>query len=259
MPSAPPLILAVEGIVGSGKTSFLSAVRNSFLATKYAIYVVESPLERWQDVEGTNLLKLYHTDPVRHTFSFQSWCLSTRHDSLMTHLRTQIDPADHRPVITFVERACMTDVDCFCATLCARGMLNAWEMELLRTQCRQLTRMLPHPNGVIMMNTPVDISMRCVNIRRREGESLGVTQDFQQDLLESYRKWLRTTHIPRIHVDTVAAFHHQPASYEAVVDVMQEVDDFIRRLHAQAGSTVAFIQNAMGYGVLSDDESEGDE
>ncbi len=212
---ASPLILAVEGIVGSGKTSFLSAVRNSFLASKYAIFIVESPVVRWQDVEGVNLLKLYHHDPARYAMSFQMWCLNTRVETLAAHMRREIDPTDHRPVVTFVERTCSTDVDCFAQALLARGVMQRWEMELLRVHRRHIERVLPRANGIIMMNTPLDVSMRCIASRGREGEVGGVTRGLQTELAAQYTAWLRSTNVPRIHVDTVAAFHHQPASYPA--------------------------------------------
>ncbi len=213
---------------------------------------------QWQNVDGTNLLHLYHTDPYRHAFSFQTWCLSTRTDAMLAHLRRRLNHADHRPIITFVEGTQITDVECFAATLHGRGVMSNWEMELLRNHRRQLSRMLPPTNGVIMMNTPVDVCMRCVNIRGRAGEGLRITQEFQGELLDNFSKWLRCTTMPRIHVDTVNAFHHQPAAYEAVESVMHEVDDFIKRLHQQKQSPHEFVRTAVGYGVLSDDESDGE-
>jgi len=248
---AQPLVLAVEGIAGSGKTNFLSTVRNSFLSTKYAIYVVESPLARWQNVVGTNLLKMYHTDPSRYAFCFQSWCLSTRADAFAKHLRRRIDATDYRPIVTFVERTHTSDIECFATALRAKGILAEWEMELLRTQARNMIHTLPPINGIVMMDTPVDVSVQCVNIRGREGETVAITPEFQTDVLANYRTWFRNIDTPRLYVETPPAFHHQPASYDAVVRVLNEVDYFIKRLHAES-----YCQHTNKC-TLSDEESDG--
>lgn len=46
-----PLVIAVEGNIGSGKSTFLS-----YCETKSYIEVYPEPLDKWRNVKGDNLL-----------------------------------------------------------------------------------------------------------------------------------------------------------------------------------------------------------
>lgn len=253
-----PLVFIVEGIAGAGKTNFLAFIRTSTLALKYAIYVVESPTEKWQNTHGVDLLHLFHLDPQRYSFSFVSWVLSTRSETLRMHMQRCLNVNDTRPIVTFVERSLLTDIECWASTVCEHGMMNAWELEVLRTQCKHLLSTIPAPNGIIMLNTPIDITLRCITTRRRVGEGQTITHQFQQDMQAKYHDWLKSVPYPRIYVDTVATFHQQPASYMAITGVLNTVDDFITRLYTQLACSSSLIRSAIQFNVLTDDEDSAE-
>ena len=258
--STAPCLFAVEGIVGSGKTNLLATIRQSFLAVRYAIYVVESPVVSWQDVKGVNLLQQFHTDPHRHAFAFLSYCLTTRATALRNHIHRNANLADPRPILTFMEGSLLSDTECWAASLVKQGQLTALEFNILQAHRQAVTSGLPALTGIIMMNTPVSVSMRTVQARGREGEVVGITQRLQHDVQTKYREWLQQLHTPRIHIDFMAAVNQQqPASYEAVVQLLHLVDNFITRCHMQHASCCPLVRAAVGYGVMSDDEDDEEE
>ena len=251
-----PLLFIVEGITGAGKTNFLAFIRTSTLALKYTIYVVESPIDKWQNACGVDLLHLFHMDPRRYGFSFVSWVLTTRAETLCAHMRRCLGVIDTRPIITFMERSLITDVECWANTLCQHGMLTPWELEVLRTQCKHLLSTVPTPNGIIMLTTPIDITLRCISTRRRDGEVKMITPQFQQDMQTKYREWLQSASHARIYIDTVTTFYQQPASYGAITGILHMVDDFIVRLYTQMTCS-PLIRTAIQFNVLTDDEDTG--
>ncbi len=51
-----PFTVLVEGNVGSGKSTLLSAFSNSSLSDDGSVILVPEPVDKWQDVNGTDLL-----------------------------------------------------------------------------------------------------------------------------------------------------------------------------------------------------------
>lgn len=63
-----PCTIAVEGNIGSGKTTFLKHMEKLGNVT-----IVAEPLDKWRDCKGHNLLDLMYMDPKRNSFTFQSY------------------------------------------------------------------------------------------------------------------------------------------------------------------------------------------
>ena len=61
--------VAVEGNVGSGKTTFL----NRFRPETDNVDVLAEPVDRWRNVSGSNLLAMMYLDPARHSLLFQTY------------------------------------------------------------------------------------------------------------------------------------------------------------------------------------------
>jgi len=61
--------VAVEGNIGSGKTTFL----NRFCPETDNVDVLAEPVDRWRNVRGNNLLAMMYEDPTRYSLLFQTY------------------------------------------------------------------------------------------------------------------------------------------------------------------------------------------
>lgn len=96
----------VEGNIGVGKTSFLTAVAPLVAARLQCNYkVVLEDVDSWMNVGGSNLLKLSYTNPVKYGPFFQINVLASLAEQILNALR---EPVEH-PTILFCERSLMSN------------------------------------------------------------------------------------------------------------------------------------------------------
>ena len=107
-----PIIIFIEGNIGSGKTTFLKNLDvNSINSQK-----IFEPVDQWIE---SGMLKKFYKDPKKHAYEFQLYCLKTRFE-----LFSKIDNTKD---IVFIERSPMCDRYVF-AEIC------------LKDQCDKLSR-----------------------------------------------------------------------------------------------------------------------
>lgn len=67
-------IIAVEGNLGAGKSTYLSFVQKVFPS----IEIIKEPVDEWQNIRGHNLLELFYKDSKRWSFTFQTYAMISR-------------------------------------------------------------------------------------------------------------------------------------------------------------------------------------
>lgn len=74
---AAPIVLSLEGSIGSGKSTFLQILKEK-LGDDLEIFA--EPVEEWKNVGegGDNLLNLFYEDPKRWAYTFQSYAFVSR-------------------------------------------------------------------------------------------------------------------------------------------------------------------------------------
>src|SRR5699024_4896747 len=66
--------IAVEGNIGSGKTTFLQIFARCCAAARLSSpLIVPEPIDLWRNVGGVNIFQLLADDPARWSFAFQSY------------------------------------------------------------------------------------------------------------------------------------------------------------------------------------------
>lgn len=122
------LRIAVEGNIGSGKSTFLSHFQ-----TFEGVYVVPEPLDQWTNLAGRhNLLQSSFKDPKRCSFQFQSFVQLTR-------LKVWNQEAKHSKV-KIVERSIHSNRYVYLEVARQSGNLNAEEYEVLCSQYETMSR-----------------------------------------------------------------------------------------------------------------------
>uniref|UniRef100_A0A0K2U2U3 Thymidine kinaselike [Acyrthosiphon pisum] n=1 Tax=Lepeophtheirus salmonis TaxID=72036 RepID=A0A0K2U2U3_LEPSM len=109
-----PFIVAVEGNIGSGKSTMLK-----FFQSKDVIIDPE-PVDSWRNVAGENLLNNMYKDPPRCSFTFQSYVQLTRLKLLEEHGNEKVK---------IIERSIQSNNFVFLETAKKRKTLSDVELE----------------------------------------------------------------------------------------------------------------------------------
>ncbi|XP_031563172.1 thymidine kinase 2, mitochondrial-like isoform X2 [Actinia tenebrosa] len=168
--------IAVEGNIGSGKTTLLKFFKQNPL-----IEVLEEPVQKWQNVDGGNILELMYKDPKRWSFMFESYVLLTM---MQLHHQKQETP------VRLLERSAYSAFFCFIENLYLSGMLSQVEYSVFQEWFEYLAEhQKPHVDLIIYLRTSPEICFERMQKRRRSEES-SVSMDLLTSLHERYEEWL---------------------------------------------------------------------
>ena len=182
------LNVSIEGNIGSGKTSFLQCFNpngdtavNVELRQKglFNLDIIPEPLEKWKDVQGTNLLRLMYQEPSKYTFQFQIYVM-------LTNVKRQF-PVQHPPRIRMIER--LMGSECFIRHAREKGMLSKTEVDILSKYSDFFKKefhfdeyqigsdpdisvplVINKPDVVIYLDTKPEICLERIKSRNREEE-----------------------------------------------------------------------------------------
>jgi deoxyadenosine/deoxycytidine kinase len=79
-----PLIISIEGNIGTGKSTFLDNLKK--VQEENIVVVIKEPLDQWlkiTDKDGNSILNNFYQDPHKFSFSFQILVLKTMKDLLL--------------------------------------------------------------------------------------------------------------------------------------------------------------------------------
>ena len=94
-----PFTVFIEGNIGSGKTTFL----NHFQKYEDSVCLLTEPVERWRNLNGTNLLNAFYKEPFRWAMPFQTYVTLTmmeRHTQVPGGLILPTEDHRNRPSIS---------------------------------------------------------------------------------------------------------------------------------------------------------------
>lgn len=189
----------VEGNVGSGKTTFLSILKEHL-----DVQVIYEPIELWQDIDGYNLLEQFFLDQNRWSFALQLYVTTTRIDQLRdaakyNHGRAQC-----------VERSVFSNRYCFAQNLFDMGKMSDLEWILYQKLWdRDVDNEVGDLAGFIYLRTPAEICFQRVAHRGRHEEhplSLDYLKKLEKKhddlLLHKYTNDQRLLEAPVLVLDT---------------------------------------------------------
>lgn len=173
-------IFIVEGNVGAGKSTFLKIIQHYL-----NVQVVSEPLERWQNVGGTdNLIEKFYQDMHRWGYTFQTYVFITR-------IQKQIEYAKKNPYdVQVLERSVFSDLYCFARNLFELGHMNELEWKLYQELFSWLVdTYCPKPTGFIYLQTDPDICYARLQKRARSEEAV-VPFEYLERLHQKHENWL---------------------------------------------------------------------
>ena len=198
--SYKPIIISIDGLIGSGKTYLLNQLKNNYPEWHF----VDEPLDTWtalKNEDGESLLEVFYKDKMRWSYTFQNCAVLSRYRNIRKAIDdwriSCIDNPDQRRNNIFVTERCIeTDFNVFAQMLRDDGCLNNIEWDLYKQWYRMLSDQTDM-NGIIYVNTPSNISMERIHLRARKGEDI-IPMEYLDNLDKYHKKWIDHTSIPVI-------------------------------------------------------------
>lgn len=170
------ITVAIEGNIGSGKTSLLKYFKQNSL-----VEVIEEPVKKWQDVNGANTLDLMYSDPKRWSYLFESYVLLTM---MEIHHRPQTSP------VRLLERSAYSARYCFMENLHQSRTLSTVEYTIFQEWFEYLmTHEKPQLDLIVYLRTSPEKCLERIKQRSRNEET-SVSMELLNSLHERYEEWL---------------------------------------------------------------------
>ena len=122
----PPLIFSIEGNIGAGKSTFLSALENK-LGHRQDVCFLQEPIEEWKlitDENSTTILERFYKDKIKFSFPFQIMAYITR----LSNLKKAYENPQYKYI--FTDRSLFTDKCVFTQMLYDDGEINEIEYKI---------------------------------------------------------------------------------------------------------------------------------
>ena len=160
-------ILCVEGNIGSGKSTFMAKLKNTF-QDREDICFLDEPVDTWnnfKDKDG-NILEHYYKDQKFWGFSFQMLAYISR----LSLLRKALACPRHKFIIT--ERSLFTDKYVFCKMLYESGIIHPIQYQIYSAWFDEF--LTKNEYQFIYLRTTPEVAFERVNRRNRKGETIPI-------------------------------------------------------------------------------------
>lgn len=176
-------VISIVGSIGAGKTTHLEKLRR-YYADDPTVSFVDEPTKSWanlKDDSGRGLIELFYSDIDKWAFVFQIVALISRARALYEAL------CDDSVRTIIVERSVETDREIFATKMYNDGMINQIEWELYNWWHQFFNLAI---NGIVHINTPVNICIERTKKRGRDGER-NIPEEYMHSLASYHESWLK--------------------------------------------------------------------
>lgn len=171
-----PIIVFVEGNIGTGKTTFLKTIKSE----KYKIQVLLEPVDEWIK---SGMLGKFYEDPDTYDLMFQTYCLFTR--------LKQFEKIDKSMDYVFIERSIYCDCNVF-AKVCLTQFNKYDKYMIVYNQFLELIKeMYDMPYYFLYLYKTPNECLKQIETRGRAEED-GITLDYLNEIHTYHENWLQT-------------------------------------------------------------------
>lgn len=169
------IVIAIEGIVGVGKTTLLKKCLVPMLTERgFRVTLVDEPVSKWND---DGLLKLFYDNPKRYAYHFQTKAFHDRVKECQTQYEKYGDVTD----IFLLERSVFSDT-LFMKALYEQNLITDLEMKHYGEWWELWESVMPFkPDLFVYLKPSLYVCMDRVKERARDGEE-GVSKEYQSIL-----------------------------------------------------------------------------
>lgn len=186
-------IVSIEGNIGSGKSTLMSALRSwaqgegSGDEIGRRLVFLNEPVDAWQEVcdrDGDSILAKFYRDPCKYAFPFQMMAYITRLVMLKEVMEANPD------MVVVCERSIFTDRNVFASMLHDDGHIEDVNFLIYTKWFDAFSAALKLEDmSIVYVDTSPTVCMSRVLQRARPGEVLSLA--YLQKCDEYHRKWLQ--------------------------------------------------------------------
>jgi|Laugresu1bdmlbsd_1035121.scaffolds.fasta_scaffold00158_3 deoxyadenosine/deoxycytidine kinase len=184
LPSTPPVIISIDGNIGSGKSTLVSQLKATF-SEMPNVHFIQEPVDtvwnRVVDKNGETLLSNFYKNPSEHAFTFQMMAYISR----LSILKDAVRNLDYDVIIT--ERSLETDRNVFEKMLHAQGIITDLEHAVYNMWFNEFYKEV-RCQAIIYIQASVDTCMKRIQQRGREGET--ISRDYIAECVRYHEEWI---------------------------------------------------------------------
>jgi len=181
-----PVIISVEGNIGSGKSTILEQIKNRMRFNPRVVFIKE-PVDVWNSIvdhsTGENILQKFYGDQAKYAFSFQVMAYATR----LSLIRGTIEANPDCDIIV-CERSLDADKEIFAKMLHDDGMIDDVQYQIYQHFYKEYSN-LYYLSGIIYIDADADVCERRVHKRLRDGET-SISLDYLTKCKRYHDEWL---------------------------------------------------------------------
>jgi len=189
--------IVVDGVIGAGKTTTIKEIEKRInkintlnklenqVENKEAyieednlkIKAIYEPVDNWKN---SGALEYFYKDIPKNAYAFQTFTYITRIASVIDEIYD--NPDAH---IYILERSIWTDRYIFMELL--KDLITDLEMTMYNQWCDMWAYILPmRVDKWVLLNTSLDESLKRIMSRNRDGETSGISVEYQTSLYEKH-------------------------------------------------------------------------
>ena len=185
----PPLIVSIDGNIGSGKSTIVSYLKLHFAnycgskSNDCRVLFLNEPVSIWEticDESGKNIIEHFYENNERYSFAFQMMAYISRLSLLKKALKENYD-------IIITERSIYTDKNVFAKSLYDSKKMSLREYDIYMKGFDEFSDILNKIKYVYIRTSPEICDMR-VKSRARLGETIPLR--YLQDCHHYHDIWL---------------------------------------------------------------------
>ena len=220
-PYPHPIIVSIDGNIGSGKSTNVDDLKQYFKnkGTEDIIFVQE-PVHEWEsvvDVNGTPILANFYKDQKQYAFRL----LMLAYISRLAILR-DVAKKGYKYIIT--ERCVGTDRNVFSKMLYDKGDIAHDEYTIYNKWHDEFSKDVPI-SAIVYIRASPETCLSRVNIRAREGENIPI--EYLEECHRYHEEWIEGENIPKLYIDANTDFKKHPEHKDKI---LKKIDVFIHSL-----------------------------
>jgi deoxyguanosine kinase len=179
-----PMIISIEGNIGSGKSTFIKYLRNVF--DEKDVVIVPEPLKEWESIKdrnGKTMLEHFYVDQDRNAFSFQMMAYISR----LASLKKAVEMNPHAKLI-ITERCLETDRNVFAKMLHTDGKIRDIDYQIYEKWFDEFVGAYV-PSYHIYIHASATICAERIHMRSRKGEK-DISIGYLQECENAHDAWL---------------------------------------------------------------------
>lgn len=191
-----PIIICVEGNIGSGKSTMVNYLSHHFTNyinthnknhyKQYKVAYLVEPVDEWtkyKNSDNNNILELFYNDKDKYSFPFQMVILHSR----ITQLQNAIDEGYD---IIISERSILSSYRVFIKMLIENNNMNSIEYQIYEKWFNLYENTIKDINIIYIKTSPEICNLR-INKRNRQGES-GILLSYLKNCHYYHEIWINT-------------------------------------------------------------------